>query len=123
MNALTIWQIVFALFIVNLFNVLVFIFSTVKKSNKLTASTMCKIHKLFLLDKCVIILGCVTVLQIMSAAVHADLALTHCLPHILPFMVLADVFQQRNTDISLYSQCFPSSLLKLFCQNAVSKST
>lgn len=31
MNALTIWLIAFALFLVNLFNVLVFIFSTVKK--------------------------------------------------------------------------------------------
>lgn len=64
MNALTIWLIAFALFLVNLFNVLVFIFSTVKKNNKFTASTTHKIHKLCLLDKCVVILGHVTVLQI-----------------------------------------------------------
>ena len=64
MNALTIWLIAFALFLVNLFNVLVFMFSTVKKSNKFTASTTRKIYKLCLLDKSVIILGCVTILQI-----------------------------------------------------------
>lgn len=81
MNALTIWRVVFALFIVNLFNGFVFIFSTVK-NNTFTASTTCKIHKLFLSDKCVIILGCVTVVQIMSAAVHADLALTFIVFHI-----------------------------------------
>lgn len=66
MNALTIWLIAFALFLVNLFNVLVFIFSTVKKkSNKFTGRTTCKIYKLCILDKCAIILGCVTVLQII----------------------------------------------------------
>lgn len=32
MNALTIWLIAFAVFLVNLFNVLIFIFSTVKKA-------------------------------------------------------------------------------------------
>lgn len=60
------WRIAFALFLVNLFNVCVFIFSTVKKknNNKFTASKH-KIHKFCLLAKCVLLLDCVTVLEMM----------------------------------------------------------
>lgn len=53
MNALTIWLIAFAVFLVNLFNVLIFIFSTVKKVINLQ-QVQYKIHKFGLLDKCVI---------------------------------------------------------------------
>lgn len=56
MNALTIWLIAFAVFLVNLFNVLIFIFSTVKKVIKLQ-QVQHKIYKLCLLDKCVINTG------------------------------------------------------------------
>lgn len=52
MNALTVWLIAFAVFLVNLFNVLIFIFSTVKKVINLQ-QVQHKIYKLYLLKKCV----------------------------------------------------------------------
>lgn len=104
------WRIAFALFLVNVFNVLVFIFSTVKKNNKFTASKH-KIHKFCLLGKCVVILECYSSSTDVSWSMSppeesARMALAFLCPfHILPFMAQADLSLAEK--VSLSSQCLP----------------